>query len=77
MDAQSWPLFGLAIRTPLLGLRVPTDAELAEVIECARDIHDGGPHPFNLDWSLLPESAFSRGICQFHWSTRSGFSADE
>jgi hypothetical protein len=44
---ELWPLFGLAITTPRLELRLPTDGELGAVVEAARGgIHNDDPHPF-------------------------------
>lgn len=65
-----WPLFGLAVRTPRLELRYPTDADLVDLAALTGDIHDPGFLPFNQPWSLAPDEERERGTLQFHWRNR-------
>ncbi|MEM9134096.1 MAG: GNAT family protein [Actinomycetota bacterium] len=73
-----WPLFGLRITTPRLELRVPTDDDLAELIEVARTgVHDPGWMPFSFPWTDLESPDFERQALQFWWNARSSFSPAE
>ncbi len=65
-----WPLFGLAVRTPRLELRYPTDAELVALARLSGDIHDPDFLPFSGTWSLLPDGERERAVLQYHWGRR-------
>lgn len=65
-----WPLFGLAVRTPRLELRYPTDADLVALARLTGDIHDPGFLPFYRPWSLAATPERERSTLQFHWRTR-------
>jgi RimJ/RimL family protein N-acetyltransferase len=67
---EMWPLFGLAVRTPRLELRYPTDVDLVALAALTGDIHDPGFLPFCQPWSLAPEVERERGTLQFHWRSR-------
>lgn len=66
----AWPLFGLAVRTPRLELRYPTDAELVALAGLSGDIHDPDFLPFSGTWSLLPDGERERAVLQYHWARR-------
>ena len=68
--ADAWPLFGLRIRSERLTLRLPTDDELLDLLEIARDIHPPDEMPFGVAWSVLPTPEFERGFMQHHWLMR-------
>lgn len=68
--AETWPLFGLEVRTPRLVLRLPTDAELVALAGLTGDIHDPDRLPFVTPWSLAPDVERERGTLQFHWLQR-------
>jgi RimJ/RimL family protein N-acetyltransferase len=68
--ARLWPLFDLAVRTPRLELRYPTDADLMALADLSGDIHDPGFLPFSGTWSLLPDGERERAVLQYHWSRR-------
>lgn len=73
-----WPLFDLRLRTGRLELRLPTDSELAELLEIARGgIHDPAEMPFGIAWTDQPSPLFERGFMQYHWGTRSQWSVDK
>lgn len=66
-----WPLFGLRITTPRLELRLPTDDDLAELIEVSqRGIHDPAAMPFGVPWTDVPSPRFEWESLQHHWSGR-------
>lgn len=71
-----WPLFGLRITTPRLELRLPTDDDLAELVEVSqRGIHDPSAMPFGVPWTDVPSPAFEWGSLQHHWRGRVELSA--
>ena len=74
----AWPLFGLVIRTPRLELRLPRETELVDLLGLAKQgIHDADYMPFGFAWTDKPSPQFERDYMQYHWSTRSGWSAAE
>ena len=73
--ADLWPLLGLRITTPRLELRVPDDADLAELVEVARaGVHDPDTMPFAIAWTDLASPEFERSALQYHWRCRADFS---
>lgn len=75
--AAAWPLFGLAIRTPRLELRLPTEQQLVEMLRVARaGIHEADFMPFGFAWTDLASPEFERGYIQYHWRKRAEWSAD-
>ena len=81
MDARlesAWPLFGLRLHTERLVLRLPTDADLVELMALARlGIHPPDEMPFDVAWSTLPSPEFERGFMQHHWSQRASWTPDD
>ena len=76
--AHPWPLFDLAVRTPRLELRLPTDAELLPLIDVARaGIHDPEVMPFYEPWTDVEGEAFDRALLAFHWSSRTRLAPDD
>lgn len=75
--ARLWPLFGLAVRTPRLELRYPTDEDLMALGALSGAIHDPDFLPFSGTWSLLPDGERERTVLQYHWSQRGGWSASK
>ncbi|MEA2536058.1 MAG: hypothetical protein QOF11_292 [Chloroflexota bacterium] len=66
-----WPLFDLSLRTERLELRLPDDAEIAELCAVAREgIHPPGEMPFGVAWSIKPSPRFEREFAQHHWASR-------
>ncbi len=80
MDARletAWPLFGLRLRTEQLVLRMPTDDDLAELLQVAKaGIHPPDEMPFGVAWTSLTGTAFDRGFMQHYWGTRAAFSPE-
>jgi RimJ/RimL family protein N-acetyltransferase len=73
-----WPLFGLRLRTDGLELRVPTDGDLAELAELAREpIHDPDSMPFFEPWTDQPEDGRVRSVLQWHWRSRADWSPED
>jgi RimJ/RimL family protein N-acetyltransferase len=71
-----WPLFGLTLRTERLVLRLPTDDELLELLEVAREIHPPDEMPFGVAWSTAPSPDFELGYLAYHWGNRANWSPD-
>jgi RimJ/RimL family protein N-acetyltransferase len=75
--ADAWPLFGLEVRSERLLLRVPTDAELLDLMALARaGIHGEDEMPFAQPWSIQSSPDFERGYMAYHWASRSGWTAE-
>jgi len=75
---EAWPLYGLTIRSERLELRLPRENELVELLALAkRGIHDADYMPFGYAWTDKPSPQFERDYMQYHWHTRSTWSADE
>jgi RimJ/RimL family protein N-acetyltransferase len=76
--AAVWPLFGLRLRSARLVLRLPTDAELLELIALAKaGIHPPDEMPFGVAWSTIPSPTFERQFLQHHWSIRGAWSPEQ
>jgi RimJ/RimL family protein N-acetyltransferase len=76
--SHPWSLFDLRIWTERLELRLPTEAELLELLELARSgIHEPHEMPFGFAWTDQPSPLFERSFMQYHWSTRAGWSAEK
>lgn len=71
----TWPLFGLAVRTPRLELRYPDDADLMALADLSGDIHAPDYLPFTGTWSRLPDGERERAVVQYHWARRGDWSA--
>lgn len=68
---EHWPLFGLRLETERLELRLPTDEELAALVDAALDgVHPPDVMPFTIPWTRRPRPDFERGILQYHWRHR-------
>jgi len=73
--AEVWPLFDLAVRTPRLELRYPTDLDLVEVARRTGDIHAPDVMPFTVPWSRAPDGERERNALQYFWQSRAAVSA--
>nr|XP_061840639.1 acetyl- and succinyl-CoA transferase MRA_812-like [Nerophis lumbriciformis] len=73
MANHVWPFFDLVVRTPMLELRVPTDAEIETLVQSVdSSIYDRtGFMPFHIDWTGDPIESM-----KYFWSTRSGWTPD-
>ena len=72
-----WPFFGLTITAPPVRLAYPTDEIIAELVECADDIHSPGASPFMGSWSIDKPEVRARSILQFQWWSRATVSPDK
>ncbi|MFI6076542.1 GNAT family N-acetyltransferase [Actinoplanes sp. NPDC051343] len=69
MIIDSWPLFGLVLRTSRLELRLPGLDRLAELADLAASgVHDPARQPFVAEWTDRPADEVVRGLIQFHWA---------
>jgi RimJ/RimL family protein N-acetyltransferase len=77
VDRHPWPLFDLVIRTSRLELRLPTEAELVELLELAKGgVHDPDEMPFGFAWTDQPSPRLERSFMQYHWSRRAAWKPD-
>ena len=77
MPHPYWPLFDLRIRTPLLEIRLPTDAELNELVALSdRGIHDPATMPFAIPWTDRPSPHRQREALQYWWGQRANWRPD-
>lgn len=73
--ANVWPLFGLRIRTNRLTLRLPTDDDLAQLLDLVvTGIHPPETMPFEMPWTDVESPTRERESLQYWWACRSGFS---
>ena len=69
MLAELWPPYGLLITTPRLELRLPREAELAELADLAgRGVHAPGERPFLTPWTDGTYTDRARDVLQGYWS---------
>ena len=78
MDASTWPLFGLTLRTERLELRIPTDDELVGMVAAIRrGIVGDEPYPMTVGWVNEPEPQRSWNALAFHWRCRAAITPDD
>jgi RimJ/RimL family protein N-acetyltransferase len=69
-----WPLFDLSIVTSRLELRLPREAELAQLADLAgRGVHRPGERPFLTPWTEGSAQDRARAVLQGHWSDLAGW----
>jgi RimJ/RimL family protein N-acetyltransferase len=69
-----WPLFGLAISTPQLELRLPRENELVMIAQLAGDgIHRPDERPFLTPWTDGGPEDRARFVLQEHWRQLAGW----
>lgn len=73
--SQPWPLYELRVRTPLLELRLPTDAELALLADraCGNVLPPERASHLS-EWTQLPPGEFQSKFMQYHWLLRGNWS---
>jgi hypothetical protein len=75
---DSWPLFGLVLRTPRLELCLPGLDRLAELAElAAAGVHDPARQPFVAGWTDRPADEVARVLVQFHWAAWGAWRPDD
>jgi RimJ/RimL family protein N-acetyltransferase len=63
-----WPLYGLALSTGPLVLRLPREEEVADLAELAgRGVHLPGERPFLTPWTDGEPADRARRVLQGHW----------
>jgi RimJ/RimL family protein N-acetyltransferase len=73
-----WPLFGLAVRTPRLEIRLPREDEFGDLMSViAAGIHDPATMPFTHPFTDQPLPARDRESAQWWWRQRAEWSADK
>src|SRR4051812_29829374 len=75
MTHLHWPLFDLAVRTPRLTLRYPSDEVLFELAgAAAKGVHDPAYMPFLQPWTRVAPPELERSALKHWWSARSSWS---
>lgn len=73
-----WPLLGLRVRTDRLELRLPTEAELAELADvAAQGVHEPGERPFLHPWTEGTPAERGRNLVQKHWARRGAWNPQD
>jgi RimJ/RimL family protein N-acetyltransferase len=76
--ANAWPLFDLAVRTPRLELRYPSDEDLAALATIPSEgIHEPDRQPFRLAWTEVPSPRREQESLQWWWSKRASWSVED
>jgi RimJ/RimL family protein N-acetyltransferase len=77
MGLPDWPLFDLALVTPRLVLRPPTDDDFPALLDAIdAGIHDPATMPFRVPWTDAEPAARRRSALQHWWSVRATFTVD-
>jgi RimJ/RimL family protein N-acetyltransferase len=78
MAHPSWPLFDLRIRTPRLEIRLPTDADLLDLLAVIdlQGIHDPATMPFTVPWTDVPAPQRQRESLKWWWRCRAEWSPE-
>lgn len=76
MLAELWPQYGLVVSTPRLVLRLPREAELAEIAHLAgTGVHRAGERPFLTPWTEGGYDDRARTVLQGHWASLASWRA--
>ena len=74
MTDPLWPLFDLRLAIGEIELRLPSDAEIAELCAVARaGVHAPDEMPFAYPWTRKPSPRFEREFAQWHWKQRAAW----
>lgn len=78
MLADVWPTYRLRITTPLLELRLPTEAELADLAALAgRGVAPPGERPFLTPWTDGTAQDRAEFVLRQHWAQLSAWDVDD
>ncbi len=73
-----WPLYGLALMTPRLELRLPTETDLVDLAAVLRDgIQEPGNPPFHEAWLYEPSPQVERGLLRSFFGSLATWNADD
>ncbi len=77
MLIDSWPLFGLTLRTERLVLRPPTDEDLPSLLHAVdAGIHDPAEMPFSVAWTDVEPVTRRRSALQHWWRQRADWTPE-
>ena len=77
MLTDSWPLFGLSLRTERLVLRPPTDQDLTALADAIdAGVHDPALMPFSIAWTDEEPVARRRAALQHWWAARAAWTPE-
>ncbi|WP_134739118.1 GNAT family protein [Nocardioides sp. 503] len=77
MLADLWPTYALALTTPRLSLRLPSEAELAELAQlAARGVHGSDERPFLTPWAEGAPEERARFVLREHWHQLSSWTPE-
>ncbi len=66
--SRHWPMTALRLRTPMLELRFPSQADLDDLVDVALDgVHDPDVMPFTVAWTDARRSELPFNTLQYHW----------
>jgi RimJ/RimL family protein N-acetyltransferase len=75
---SAWPFWSLRLWTPRLELRLPDDADAAELADvAAQGIHPPDEMPFMVPWTGLAGDELRRSVMQYHWRVRGTLTPDD
>jgi RimJ/RimL family protein N-acetyltransferase len=76
-QSSFWPLFGLAVRTPRLELRLLREDEFADLVAVIdAGIHEPGAMPFFVPWTEVEPRQRARQAAQWMWRHRANWSTE-
>lgn len=71
MPLDADPIHALRIRTPRVELRIPTEADIEELLAVARrGVHDPAEMPFQVAWTDTPDAEFDEQFRSYHAGVR-------
>ncbi|WP_017587839.1 GNAT family N-acetyltransferase [Nocardiopsis ganjiahuensis] len=77
MIADHFPPMGLRLNTPRLQLRMPSDADLAQLADAAvSGIHDPEQMPFVVPWTDQTPGRLAQGVIQHNWSAMAAWTPE-
>ncbi|GAB3742095.1 GNAT family N-acetyltransferase [Nocardiopsis nanhaiensis] len=78
MISDHFPPLGLRLNTPRLQLRMPSDADLAQLAEAALSgVHDPVEMPFIHPWTDQSPGPLARGVLQHNWLSMASWTPED